>query len=110
MSQTRAIASNPWAIVSAWIPGNETAAVAITTAAMADATTTRSETSRSPAFASVSARYRKYTAARSQMSAIAVCPICNADAARNLSPRMAMIEAAMAKYRTPASASRARAS
>ena len=112
MSHVSASASKPWA--SAWfsIPGSETAAVAITAAAIANPRMTRSESSFSPGVASVSARYRKYTAARSQIKAIAarVCAISRMADVRNPTPTIATIDAAIAKYMTPDSASRARAS
>ena len=112
MSHVSASASNPWA--SAWfsMPGSETAAVAITAAAIANPRMTRSESSLSSRVARVSARYRKYTAARSQIRAIAarICAICRTADERKPTPTIATIEAAIAKYMTPDSSSRARAS
>src|SRR5207245_8822529 len=71
INHKRASASNPWARLSFWIPVREIAAVAITAAAIAKPRIRRSERNRSAVVASVSARYRKYTAARRQIKAIA---------------------------------------
>src|SRR5881296_2921717 len=98
INQKRASASNPWARLSFWIPVRETAAIAITAAAIAKPRITRSEKNRSTDVASVSARYRKYTAARSQIKAIA--PRVGAAArpgAKNAVRTIETIDAAMAK-------------
>src|SRR5439155_1579092 len=71
ISQRRASATKPWARLWFTTPVSETAAVAITAAAIAKPRITRSDRSFSASVTSVSARYRKYTAARSQISAIA---------------------------------------
>ncbi len=112
MSHRRARASKPCARASFCTPWRETAAVAMTAADMAVARMTRSEMSLSCGVASRSARNRKYTAARSQMREIAlrVWEVWNGEVVMNRRPTVATIDAAMAKYRTPASASRAWAS
>src|SRR5947208_2022635 len=112
MSHRRARASKPCARASFCTPWRETAAVAMTAADMAVARMTRSEISLSCGVASRSARNRKYTAARSQMREIAlrVWEVWNGEVVMNRRPTVATIDAAMAKYRTPASASRAWAS
>src|SRR5207249_2907568 len=71
INQRRASATKPKARLWFTTPVKETAAVAITAAAIAKPRMTRSDRSFSACVASVSARYRKYTAARSQISAIA---------------------------------------
>ena len=98
INHKRASASNPWARLSFWIPVREIAAVAITAAAIAKPRIRRSERNRSAVVASVSARYRKYTAARSQIKAIAprVCATAT-PGARNDTPTIDTIDAAIAK-------------
>src|SRR5437867_183011 len=112
ISQRRASATKPWARLWFTTPVSETAAVAMTAAAIAKPRITRSDRSFSASVASVSARYRKYTAARSQISAIAprVYDTWRLSDERNFTPTIATIDAAIAKYKTPASASRAFAS
>src|SRR5437667_107312 len=112
ISQRRASATKPWARLWFTTPVSETAAVAITAAAIAKPRITRSDRSFSASVTSVSARYRKYTAARSQISAIApsVYETWRLSDERNFTPTIATIDAAIAKYKTPASASRAFAS
>src|SRR5256712_6063711 len=112
ISQRRASATKPWARLWLTTPVKETAAVAITAAAIAKPRITRSDNSFSACVASVSARYKKYTAARSQMSAIApsVYASWTLSDERNFTPTIATIDAAIAKYNTPVSASRAFAS
>lgn len=112
ISHTRARASNPWASASFWTLCRETAAVAITAAAIAKPRITRSEIRWSSGVATRSARNRKYTAARSQIKEIAlrVSAARTREDVMKRSPIVATIDAAIAKYRTPASASRAFAS
>src|SRR5881396_1482870 len=112
ISQRRASATKPWARLWFTTPVSETAAVAMTAAAIAKPRITRSDRSFSASVTSVSARYRKYTAARSQISAIApsVYDTWRLSDERNFTPTIATIDAAIAKYKTPASASRAFAS
>src|SRR5216117_331504 len=100
ISHRRASATNPRARLWFTTPVKETAAVAITAAAIAKPRMTRSESS-------FSARYRKYTAARSQISAIApsVYATWTLSDERNFTQTIATIDAAIAKYNTPASAS-----
>src|SRR5947209_19713002 len=94
ISQRRASATKPKARLWFTTPVKETAAVAITAAAIAKPRITRSDSSFSACVASVSARYRKYTAARSQISAIApsVYATWTLSDERNFTPTIARSE------------------
>src|SRR5574337_1508362 len=100
MSQVRARAMKASARSELTKPGTETAATAKTAAAIANTRMIRSEKKGSIADDRCSARYRKYTADRSQMrdTAESSLAISIARSTRKVTPTIAMIVAAIAKY------------